>query len=60
MDNNIILDNSKDRFSVPDTQSSLATFSKKILNKLGICQSSMGTDILTNNNTTLLRNALKF
>ena len=51
MDNDNILDNSDDHeFTVPDTQESPATFSRKI-KKLGIHWSSMGADAVTNNNT---------
>ena len=52
MDNDNILDNGDDHeFTVPDTQESPATFSRKVIKNIGICQSSMGTDAVTNNNT---------
>ena len=48
MDNGNILDNGDDHeFTVPDTQESLATFSRKIIKKLGICGSSIGTDAIS-------------
>ena len=33
-----------DEFAVPETQESLATFSRNIIKRLGICHTSLGTD----------------
>ena len=53
MDNDILNNSDDDKFAVLDTQDSSATFSRKIIKKLGIRRTSMGTDAITNNNTAI-------
>ena len=52
MDNNNNLYSKDDKFSVPNTQESPATFSRNIIKRLGIHRSSSGTDAI-NSNTSL-------
>ena len=51
LDNDISNNSDDDEFAVLNTQESSATFSRKIIKKLGIRRSSMGTDAIINNNT---------
>ena len=53
LDNDILNNGDDDKFAVLDTQESSATFSRKIIKKLGIRRSSMGTDVITNNNAAM-------
>ena len=52
MDSNILNNSEDDEFSIPDAQESPATFSRNIIRRLGICQSSSGTGAINNNNNT--------
>ena len=47
MDNSNNLYSKDDEFAVLETQESLATFSRNIIKRLGICRKSSGTDTLT-------------
>ena len=52
MDNSNNLYSEDDEFAVPETQESLATFSKNIIRSLGICRTSSGTDATDPNSNT--------
>ena len=52
MDNSNNLYSEDDEFAIPETQESPATFSKKIIKRLGICRRSSGTDTANPNSNT--------
>ena len=54
MDNSNNLYSEDDEFAVPETQESPATFSKKIIKRLGIRCTSSGTDAANPNSNTYL------
>ena len=55
MDNDNNLNSSEDdKFSVPNTQESPATFRRNIIKRLGIRWSSSGTDAVNNNNNAII------
>ena len=54
MDNSNNLYSEDDEYAVPETQESLATFSKNIIKRLGIHRTSSGTDTANPNSNTNL------
>ena len=61
IENSDLLDKNDDGFTVPEMQDFPATFSKKIIIKLGVYHSSVGTDAINHNNNNHWRffNSLK-
>ena len=57
MDNSNNVYSEDDEFAVPEIQESLATFSRNIIKRLGICCTSLGTDPANPNfNTKISKN----